>query len=222
VPCAIDAALDGSHGASGDCGCFLVGEACCRDQDQSLTLFGGLTYLLKTLHNFAGPVFAVSLLIVFFTFLRDEWPQRGDLKWLAKFGGAFSKKRIEPPSHRFNAGEKVIFWAGVLFLGVIVVISGLFMDKLIPSIVYERSTMQVAHMVHSVATVLMMCMFAMHIYLGTIGMRGAYKAMRTGWVDEAWAQEHHEYWYDAIRDGKIPAQRSRPPAHEEVNPARPA
>jgi formate dehydrogenase subunit gamma len=105
-----------------------------------LTLFGGLTYLLKTLHNFAGPVFAVSLLIVFFTFLRDEWPQRGDLKWLLKFGGAFSKKRIEPPSHRFNAGEKVIFWAGVLFLGVIVVISGLFMDKLIPNIVYERST----------------------------------------------------------------------------------
>ncbi|HWI77679.1 MAG TPA: formate dehydrogenase subunit gamma [Ramlibacter sp.] len=187
-----------------------------------LTLFGGLTYLLKTLHNFAGPVFAVSLLIVFFTFLRDEWPQRGDWKWLAKFGGAFSKNRIEPPSNRFNAGEKVIFWGGVLFLGVIVVVSGLFMDKLIPNIVYERSTMQVAHMVHAVSTVLMMSMFAMHIYLGTIGMRGAYKAMRTGWVDEEWAREHHEYWYEDIREGKIPAQRSHPLAAEDVNTARPA
>src|SRR6185437_7153781 len=39
------------------------------------TLFGGLTYLLKTLHNFAGPVFAVSLLIVIITFIRDEFPQ---------------------------------------------------------------------------------------------------------------------------------------------------
>jgi len=56
--------------------------------------------------------------------------------------------------------------------------------------------------------VLMMSMFTLHIYLGTIGMRGAYKAMRTGWVDEAWAREHHEYWYEDIVAGKIPAQRS--------------
>jgi formate dehydrogenase subunit gamma len=172
------------------------------------TLYGPLTYVLKTLHNFAGPVFTVSLVIVFFTFVRDEWPERGDLHWLARAGGAFSKNRDEPPSGRFNAGEKVIFWAGVLFLGVIVVASGLVMDKLIPNVDYERSTMQVAHMVHSVATVLMMSMFTLHIYLGTIGMRGAYKAMRTGWVDEAWAREHHEYWYEDIVAGKIPAQRS--------------
>ena len=172
------------------------------------TLYGPLTYVLKTLHNFAGPVFTVSLVIVFFTFVRDEWPERGDLHWLARAGGAFSKNRDEPPSGRFNAGEKVIFWAGVLFLGVIVVASGLVMDKLIPNVDYERSTMQVAHMVHSVATVLMMSMFTLHIYLGTIGMRGAYRAMRTGWVDEAWAREHHEYWYEDIVAGKIPAQRS--------------
>jgi len=172
------------------------------------TLYGPLTYVLKTLHNFAGPVFTVSLVIVFFTFVRDEWSERGDLHWLARAGGAFSKNRDEPPSGRFNAGEKLIFWAGVLFLGVIVVASGLVMDKLVPNVDYERSTMQVAHMVHSVATVMMMSMFTLHIYLGTIGMRGAYKAMRTGWVDEAWAREHHEYWYEDIVAGKIPAQRS--------------
>jgi formate dehydrogenase subunit gamma len=188
-----------------------------------LTLFGGLAYVLKTLHNFAGPVFAVSLVVVFFTFLRDEWPKRGDWNWLRKGGGAFGKSREEPPSHRFNAGEKLVFWGGVLFLGAIVVASGLVMDRLIPNLVYERSTMQVAHMVHAVSTVLMMCMFALHIYLGTIGMRGAYKAMRTGYVDEAWAREHHEYWYDDIRTGKIPAQRSRPVGtSDDVETARPA
>jgi len=188
-----------------------------------LTLFGWLTYVLKTLHNFAGPVFAVSLVIVFFTFLRDEWPQRGDLKWLLKAGGVFSKSGQEPPSNRFNAGEKVIFWIGVLILGVIVVASGLVMDKLIPNIVYTRATMQAAHMIHSVSTVLMMCMFALHIYLGTIGMRGAYTAMRTGYVDEHWAREHHEYWYDDIEAGRTPAQRSQPlVTDEEVETPRPA
>ena len=172
-------------------------------------LFGWLTWVLKTLHNFAGPLFAVSLVIVFFTFLRDNWPQKGDLRWLAKGGGLVTGGE-EPPSNRFNAGEKLIFWGGVFLLGIVVVSSGFVLDKLLPGLVYERATMQVAHMVHAVATVLMMCLFLGHIYLGTIGMQGAYKAMRTGYVDETWAREHHEYWYDEVKAGNIPAQRSKP------------
>jgi len=39
-------------------------------------------------------------------------------------------------------------------------------------------------------------------------MKGAYQGMRTGYVDEAWAKEHHELWYQDIKAGKIPAQRS--------------
>jgi formate dehydrogenase subunit gamma len=144
--------------------------------------------------------------------LRDNWPSRGDLVWLLKGGGLLSGQEV--PSHRFNAGEKVVFWGGVFALGIIVVISGLVLDMLIPGLIYERATMQVAHMVHAVATVLMMAMFLGHIYLGTIGMKGAYKAMRTGYVDETWAKEHHELWYDDVKAGKIPAQRSKesPPA----------
>ncbi len=173
-----------------------------------LTLFGWLSYVLKTMHNFAGPLFAVSLVIVFGTFLRDNWPQKGDLNWLLKGGGLFGS--TEPPSNRFNMGEKIVFWGGVFFLGLVVVSSGFVLDKLLPGLVYERSTMQIAHMVHAVATVLMMAMFIGHIYLGTIGMQGAYQGMKTGYVDETWAKEHHGYWYDDVKAGKIPAQRSEP------------
>ena len=170
------------------------------------SLFGWLAYILKTMHNFAGPLFAVSLVIVFFTFLRDNWPQKGDMAWLAKGGGLISG--AEPASNRFNAGEKLVFWGGVFLLGIVVVSSGFVLDKLLPGLVYERSTMQIAHMVHAVAAVLMVAMFLGHIYIGTIGMQGAYKAMATGYVDEAWAKEHHEYWYDDIKSGKVPTQRS--------------
>jgi formate dehydrogenase subunit gamma len=169
-------------------------------------LFGWLTYALKTAHNFAGPLFAVSLLIVFITFLRDNFPRREDITWLLKLGGMLSGKEV--PSHRFNAGEKLVFWGGVFFLGIIVVGSGLVMDKLIPGMVYLRDDMQVAHMIHAVAAVAMVAMFLGHIYIGTIGMRGAYRAMRDGYVDDDWAAEHHELWYRDIRSGKIPAQRT--------------
>lgn len=170
------------------------------------TLFGWLTYALKNLHNFAGPLFTVSLVVVFITFVKDNIPSKDDLVWLLKGGGLFSG--VEVPSHRFNAGEKVLFWAGVLFLGAVVVASGLVLNMLIPGLIYERSTMQIANMIHGVASLFMMAMFIGHIYMGTLGMRGAYKAMREGYVDETWAKEHHELWYDDIKAGKIPAQRS--------------
>ncbi len=178
------------------------------------TLFGWLTYALKNLHNFAGPLFAVSLVIVFFTFLKDNLPRKEDWTWIVKAGGLLSEHEVA--SHRFNAGEKVVFWGGVMFLGLIIVGSGLMLDKLVPGLIYERSTMQISHMVHAVAAVLMMTMFIGHIYMGTIGMAGAYKAMRTGYVDETWAKEHHELWYDDVKSGKIPAQRSQPAAPSQT------
>ncbi len=170
------------------------------------TIFGFVTYLLKNAHNFAGPLFAVSLPIVFFTFVKDNLPKREDWGWLLRFGGMLGGQEV--PSHRFNAGEKVLFWLGVFLLGGIVIASGLVLDMLIPGLIYERSTMQIAHMIHAVATVIMMAMFMGHIYMGTLGMQGAYKAMRTGYVDETWAKEHHELWANDIANGKIPAQRS--------------
>jgi formate dehydrogenase subunit gamma len=178
------------------------------------TLFGWFTYLLKNAHNFAGPVFAVSLTVVFFTFLKDNWPSKEDWTWMIKAGGLFSSTEV--PSHRFNAGEKVVFWGGVFGLGLVVVGSGFVLDKIIPFLLYERGTMQVAHMIHAVATLLMMAMFIGHIYMGTVGMEGAYKAMRTGYVDETWAKEHHELWHDDIKAGKIPAHRTE----SSGNPAR--
>ena len=182
------------------------------------TLFGWLTYALKTAHNFAGPLFAVSLVIVFATFVRDNFPSRDDLGWLRKGGGLFGGS--EPPSGRFNAGEKVIFWGGVFLLGFFVVSSGLVLDKLLPGLAYSRGDMQIAHMVHAVSTVLMMCLFLGHIYLGTIGMKDAFKGMKTGYVDEAWAQEHHALWHADIQAGKIPAQRT--PLARLPEPAQPS
>lgn len=170
------------------------------------TLFGWLTYLLKNAHNFAGPLFAVSLVIVFVTFIKDNFPSKDDLTWMLRAGGLFGGAEV--PSHRFNAGEKIVFWGGVFGLGVIVVASGLVLDKLVPGLAYLRGDLQIAQMVHGVATLLMVAMFLGHIYMGTIGMKGAYSAMRSGYVDEAWAKEHHALWYADIKAGKIPAHRS--------------
>jgi formate dehydrogenase subunit gamma len=102
------------------------------------------------------------------------------------------------------------FWGGMVLLGLVLSASGWVLDMIVPGLDYYRATMQIAHVIHGVSAVVMIVLACGHIYMGTIGMEGAYRAMRDGYVDEAWAREHHEIWYDDIQSGKIPAQRSTP------------
>jgi formate dehydrogenase subunit gamma len=176
------------------------------------TLFGWLTYALKTAHNFAGPVFVVSVIVVIAIFLKDNLAKAADFVWLRNAGGMFSGK--EYPSHRFNGAEKVLFWIGVCLLGLSASASGLVLNGLIPGLGVTRVEMQIAHMVHAITAVLMLALIIGHIYMGTIGTRGALQAMKTGWVDEEWAREHHRLWYDDVKTGRLAAKRSQesPPA----------
>ncbi len=163
------------------------------------TLFAWLTQLAKGLHNFIGPLFILCSALLFFTFFKDNLPRAYDFIWVRKFGGLFSGEHV--PSHRFNAGEKVWFWGGLATLGLVVGISGLVLD--FPNFGQTRNTMQIANVVHMVGALMFMLGAFGHIYMGTVGVAGAYEAMRTGEVDETWAKEHHEYWYDDIKAGKI-------------------
>jgi formate dehydrogenase subunit gamma len=171
------------------------------------TLFGWLTYALKTIHNFVGPVFLVSLLVMVVIFVKDNLPRAYDFRWLARVGGAIGDGHVR--SGRFNGGEKLWFWGGVFVLGLLVSASGFVLDMLVPGIAYTRGNMQIANVVHLIGTVLMMSVALGHIYLGTIGMEGAYEAMRSGYVDDTWAKEHHDLWYEQVQRGEYPRVRSK-------------
>lgn len=62
--------------------------------------------------------------------------------------------------------------------------------------------MQLANVIHAVAAMIFMAAFLGHVYMGTIGTEGAYQAMRRGEVDETWAKEHHEIWYQEVINSK--------------------
>lgn len=169
-------------------------------------LYGWIAYAGKNIHNFVGPVFTVSTIVFFFIYVKDNLHEASDFKWLARAGGAIGKGHVS--AGRFNAGEKIWFWGGVVFLGLIVSASGFVLDMLLPGIEYTRSNMQIANVIHLVGAVLVASMSLAHIYIGTIGMEGAYEAMRTGYVDDTWAREHHDLWYEDVRSGKVPRVRT--------------
>ena len=182
------------------------------------SLFGWFSFACKNIHNFVGPVFTVALVVVFLLFVRDNLAEATDVKWLTRLGGLFGKENVS--SGRFNAGEKLWFWGGVVVLGLFVSSSGFVLNMLIPGFDYTRGNMQIANVVHIVSTVIFMSIALGHIYMGTLGMEGAYKAMATGYVDDEWAKEHHDLWYNDIQSGKIPRVRSAESAGKAEAPSR--
>ena len=160
------------------------------------TLFSWLAILSKNLHNFVGPVFLLAAALMFFTYLGRNIPRAYDVTWLLKGGGMLTGKHL--PSGFFNAGEKIVFWVGLFLFSIVVGASGVVL--LFPNFDQGRLIMQYANIVHAVTAVLFIGMIFGHIYLGTVGLEGAYQNMRhDGLVDEQWAKEHHEYWYNEVK-----------------------
>jgi formate dehydrogenase subunit gamma len=145
----------------------------------------------KALHNTFGPIFIGSLVLMIPLYAKDNLWRPHDWVWVRRLGGFVDKQDV--PSGKYNAGEKGWFWFGVVACGIGVSLSGLLL--LFPNWVPQREWMQLAHFVHSIVAIGFICLGFGHIYLGTIGMQGAYAAMRKGYVDETWAKEHHLYWY---------------------------
>ena len=112
-----------------------------------------------------------------------------DIDWL-KQGGGFIKNK-HAPAGRFNLGEKLVYWLS-LAAGVAVSVSGFLL--LFPSFGTDIAEMQLAQVVHAVVAVLFVALILGHIYIGTLGMEGAFEAMGTGEVDLNWAKEHHDLW----------------------------
>ncbi|MGE5946255.1 MAG: formate dehydrogenase subunit gamma [Betaproteobacteria bacterium] len=173
------------------------------------TLFSWLSSLSKNLHNFVGPFFIVSTLIFVVMFIRDNLPRAYDFRWFRK-SLAYMVGGAHVPSGRFNAGEKAWFWGGVVVLSVIVAWTGLIL--LFPNFDQTRATMQEAWVWHAVAALVYIAVSLGHIYMGTVGVEGAYASMRTGYVDEIWAKEHHEIWYNEVKAGGAVAASGAIPA----------
>jgi len=167
--------------------------------------FTGLAEASKYAHNFLSVPFVLGVLLIGALWIRDNLPEKADLEWLRQGGGFLSGGRVHHEAGRFNAGQKGIFW--------VVVLGGLGMAAtgyllMMPFSMTGIGGMQTAHLIHAVLGAVMMAVIIAHIYIGTIGMEGAFDAMGSGQVDANWAREHHRRWYERLhgREGSAPAE----------------
>ena len=201
-------------------------------------VFSVLAIASKWVHNNVAWAFMLGLVIIIVNWTLHNIPNRHDLKWLAKAGGLFSKG-VHPPARKFNAGQKIIFWACVV-LGLSISASGLsllfpfelpmfaktfvvlndigvpgwFGMSPLPEQLAPHEEMQYAQLWHSIVAFVFIAIILAHIYLGSVGMEGAFDAMGTGEVEEQWAKEHHGLWVEEVK-----AKEAEAPKNSAATPA---
>src|ERR1700761_4203030 len=151
--------------------------------------FSAISQIAKYLHNFASFGFVAGLLLITVIFFRDNLFASVDIEWV-KQGGGFIKSK-HAPAGRFNLGEKMVYWLS-LAAGTAVSASGFVL--LFPFYGTNIADMQLAQAAHAIIAILFIALILAHIYIGTLGMEGAFEAMGTGEVDLNWAKEHHDRW----------------------------
>jgi formate dehydrogenase subunit gamma len=164
----------------------------------------------KYAHDFGSWAFMLGILIMLVIWAWDNLPDRYDAHWLKVGGGFFDKSNsTHPPAGRFNTGQKLIFWS-VIFGGLALSVSGIYL--LFPFDFADVNGMQWAQYIHATIGVLMIAVIIAHIYIGTLGMEGAYEAMGSGTVDLNWAKEHHSAWVAKKPEAGAPPQSATSPA----------
>jgi len=148
-------------------------------------------------HNLFGPVFILSLLIVIFRFMKGNFFQLADFMWIVKGGGLIGG---HASSNHYNFGEKTWYWI-VVIVGLVMSATGLFL--LFPWVTDVLAWHQLSTVLHAGGAVLMISVALGHAYIGTIGMEGSIDSMLKGEVDENWAKEHHDLWYEEVTGKKV-------------------
>jgi formate dehydrogenase subunit gamma len=170
--------------------------------------FTNISVVAKWAHNYLAWPFMLGIALMFVVWIKDNIPGMVDLRWFAAGGGIVGKGH--PPAKRFNGGQKIVFWT-VVIGGTALSVSGVYL--LFPAFAGGVLNLQFWNMVHGLVAVLMVAAIFAHIYIGTLGMEGAFDAMGSGEVDLNWAKEHHSLWVaDEMQKGHVPGGPTLQPA----------
>ncbi len=198
------------------------------DPNFGKNIFAWFAVAGKWLHNNISWAFMISLVLIFVMWFFRNIPTWTDIKWLAQGGGMFSKNS-HPHARKFNGGQKVLFWSVIIF-GASISASGISLlqpyeynmfsatfDKLnqagdaigyplgLETAITPMQEMQYSQLWHTIISIVLIVIVIAHIYIGSVGMQGAFSAMGSGKVDLNWAREHHDLWVAKLeKQGKIP------------------
>ena len=191
-------------------------------RQNALDAYAAIAQWGKYIHNYVAFAFIAGLFFIFFNWALHNLPSRDDIVWLLKGGGIFVRS-VHPPARKFNAGQKIVFWL-TIFGGASVALSGWtllfpFTTSLMTWMMEMSQTVgldipawlglpdppyagvveqQMNQIWHAAMGLFLTTVIIAHIYIGSLGMEGAFDAMGSGEVDLNWAREHHSLWVEEL------------------------
>jgi formate dehydrogenase subunit gamma len=150
-------------------------------------LFGGLA-MCGWLHPLFGAAFFGSSFVMFVHWVSEMKLDAADWRWLKSRGK-------ETDVGKYNGGQKAFFFLTALgALGLFASGFVLWFPESMPQALREASWV-----LHDVTFILFAVAIVLHIYLGTAGEPGTFRAMTRGTVEARWAKFHHPRWFRESR-----------------------
>lgn len=143
----------------------------------------------RSVHAIMGYGAVLFVVISFIRWLPNMFPQKGDLTWLLHMGGYLGGDK-HYPAHKFNAGQKILFWKAMALMGVLAatgIIMALNRDR---AFAYQAWV----YFIHDLAGLGMILLLLGHIYLAALVNPHSVRTLFGGRVSSEWAKEHHPDW----------------------------
>ena len=172
--------------------------------------FGGGTFVTvcREIHAIATLLFIVSIIPMFFMWLRWMFIHWDDIKWLMIVGGYLSKDKKPVPAGRFNAGQKTWYWLATLG-GFVMILTGAAMyyqdfklDILVEYGISQIDFLRASSIVHNAIGLGVLALFLVHIYMSVFAIKGAIHSIITGYKEEEEVEILHSSFYKELKDKK--------------------
>lgn len=162
----------------------------------AIALGGGPTS--RFWHPLMGLAFVGGAMWMHGIWRSDMGITKADREWFAKSENYVTNHDdLVPPQGRFNAGQKVFYWA--MFYGAgLLLLSGLVLwfPEYVPAGL--RWIRGIAILLHESAALITIGAFIIHVYMGVFMVPGSVTAIVNGSVTAEWAKAHHRLWFDRL------------------------
>lgn len=162
--------------------------------------FGGGQWT-RILHPFFGLGMVAGFAFLFFTMWRENVLDRADREWLAKAPEMLKgNKEGMPAVGKYNAGQKLVFWAFAVSLLLLLVTGFMFWSPWFVHF-FPITLRRIAVLVHAASAFVLVVSVMTHIY-AAIWIKGTMRAMTRGTVTEGWAKLNHPLWHRKMTRGE--------------------
>jgi formate dehydrogenase subunit gamma len=170
--------------------------------------FGGGEFvrICKEIHAISTLLFVISILPMFFMWVRWMFVHWDDFKWMMILGGYLNKDKKPVPAGKFNAGQKMWFWLATLG-GLVMILSGaaIFFQDFKLEILTQYAISQIDFLranaiIHNVLGMGVLALFLTHVYMSVFAIKGAIHSIITGYKEEEEVEILHSTFYKKLKE----------------------